>query len=100
MYPEEVEEILKEHPTVHDAVAVGVPDEKFGEAITAVVEAQPGGAVDADELIAYVKSRLASFKAPKHVVPIETIGRAPNGKVDYKRMKGYAADQLGVAIPR
>jgi fatty-acyl-CoA synthase len=99
VYPEEVEEILKEHPTVHDAVAVGVPDEKFGEAITAVVEAQPGSTVDADELIAWVKSRLASFKAPKHVVPVDTIGRAPNGKVDYKRLKGYAADQLGVALP-
>ena len=45
-----------------------------------------------------MKSRLASFKAPKHVVPIDTIGRAPNGKVDYKRLKGYAADQLGVAL--
>ena len=99
VYPEEVEEILKEHPTVHDAVAVGIPDEKFGEAITAVVEAQEDATVDADELIAWVKSRLASFKAPKHVVPIDTIGRAPNGKVDYKRLKGYAADQLGVALP-
>jgi fatty-acyl-CoA synthase len=99
VYPEEVEEILKEHPTVLDAVAVGVPDEKFGEAITAVVEAQPGATLDTNELIAWVKSRLASFKAPKHVVPIDTIGRAPNGKVDYKRLKGYAADQLGVALP-
>jgi acyl-CoA synthetase (AMP-forming)/AMP-acid ligase II len=98
VYPEEVEEILKEHPTVADAVAVGIPDEKFGEVITAVVQAQPGGEIDDDELIAWVKSRLASFKAPKHVVSINTIGRAPNGKVDYKRMKGYAADQLGVTL--
>jgi 3-oxocholest-4-en-26-oate---CoA ligase len=99
VYPEEVEEILKEHPTVFDAVAVGIPDEKFGEAITAVVQAQPDTDLDPDELIAWVKSRLASFKAPKHVVPISTIGRAPNGKVDYKRLKGFAADQLGVALP-
>jgi 3-oxocholest-4-en-26-oate---CoA ligase len=98
VYPEEVEEILKEHPTVHDAVAVGIPDDKFGEAITAVVQAQPGATLDPTELIAWVKSRLASFKAPKHVVPIDTIGRAPNGKVDYKRLKGYAADQLGVPL--
>ena len=42
VFPEEVEEALKTHPTVHDAVVVGVPDERFGEAITAVVEAQPG----------------------------------------------------------
>ncbi|HEY5154768.1 MAG TPA: AMP-binding protein [Acidimicrobiales bacterium] len=96
VYPEEVEEILKEHPTVHDAVAVGIADDKFGEVITAVVEVQPGSVLDEAELVAWVKSRLASFKAPKHVVPIETIGRGPNGKVDYKRLKGYAADQLGV----
>ena len=99
VYPEEVEEILKEHPSVADAVAVGIPDEKFGEAITAVVQAQPGEVLNGTELIAWVKSRLASFKAPKHVVPIDTIGRAPNGKVDYKRLKGYAADQLGVPLP-
>ena len=43
-----------------------------------------------------MKGRLAAFKAPKHVLAIDTIGRAPNGKVDYKRLKGYAADQLGV----
>ena len=98
VYPEEVEEILKEHPSVSDAVAVGIPDDKFGEAITAVVQAHPGYELDSSELIAWVKSRLASFKAPKHVVPIETIGRAPNGKVDYKRLKGYAADQLGVPL--
>jgi 3-oxocholest-4-en-26-oate---CoA ligase len=98
VYPEEVEEILKEHPTVADAVAVGVPDDKFGEAITAVVQAQPGAELAPDELIAWVKGRLASFKAPKHVVAIDTIGRAPNGKVDYKRLKAYAADQLGVAL--
>jgi len=99
VYPEEVEEILKEHPTVADAVAVGIPDDQFGEIITAVVQAHPGDTLDQVELIAWVKSRLASFKAPKHVVPIDTIGRAPNGKVDYKRLKVYAAAQLGVALP-
>jgi len=99
VYPEEVEEILKEHPTVQDAVAVGIPDDKFGEIITAVVQAAPDAAIDDDELIAWVKSRLASYKAPKRVVSIDTIGRGPNGKVDYKRMKGYAADHLGVTLP-
>jgi 3-oxocholest-4-en-26-oate---CoA ligase len=99
VFPEEVEEILKEHPSVADAVAVGIPDDKFGEAITAVVQAQPDAEVDGAELIAWVKSRLSSYKAPKHVVPIDTIGRAPNGKVDYRRLKAYAADELGVELP-
>lgn len=99
VFPEEVEEILKLHPAVLDSVVVGLPDDKFGESITAVVEARPGESIDEHTLIEHVKGRLASFKAPKRVVEIDTVGRAPNGKVDYKRMKTYAADQLGVALP-
>ena len=96
VFPEEVEEVLKEHPSVHDAVAVGVPDDKFGEAITAMVEPLPGATVDEADVIAHVKAHLAHYKAPKRVVVIDTIGRAPNGKVDYKRLKGEAADALGI----
>jgi fatty-acyl-CoA synthase len=99
VFPEEVEEVLKLHPGVHDSVVVGLPDERFGEAITAVVEARPGSATDEAELIDHVKAKLAHFKAPKRVVVIDTIGRAPNGKVDYKRMKAYAADKLDVDLP-
>lgn len=96
VYPEEVEEVLKTHESVHDAVAVGIPDDKYGEAVTAVVEPFEGVQVDEDELIRHVKEHLAHYKAPKHIVTIPTVGRAPNGKVDYKRMKAYAADKLGV----
>jgi acyl-CoA synthetase (AMP-forming)/AMP-acid ligase II len=92
VFPEEVEEVMKTFPGVRDAVAVGVPDEKFGEVVGAVVEPAPGATVDKDELVAHVRSKLASYKAPKHVVLIDTIGRAPNGKVDYKRLKAYAAE--------
>ena len=97
VFPEEVEEVLKTHPLIRDAVAVGVPDDKFGEAITAVVELDPEATLDEADIIAHVKGKLATYKAPKHVVPIDTIGRAPNGKVDYKRLKQYAADELGIA---
>ncbi|MGV3758140.1 MAG: acyl-CoA synthetase [Actinomycetota bacterium] len=96
VYPEEVEEVLKTIEGVRDAVAVGVPDEKFGEAITAVVELAPGESLDESAVIGHVKAKLAAYKAPKRVLPIDTIGRAPNGKVDYKRLKGWAAEQLGV----
>jgi fatty-acyl-CoA synthase len=99
VFPEEVEEVLKQHPSVLDAVAVGLPDDKFGEAITAVVQARDDQELDEQELIGHVKQNLASFKAPKKVVAIDTIGRAPNGKVDYKRLKQYAADELGVPLP-
>jgi fatty-acyl-CoA synthase len=96
VFPEEVEEALKTHPSIHDAVAVGVPDEKFGEAITAVVELAPDTELDEPAVIAHVKSKLAAYKAPKRVLVVDTIGRAANGKVDYKRLKRHAADSLGV----
>jgi acyl-CoA synthetase (AMP-forming)/AMP-acid ligase II len=94
VFPEEVEEALKTHPSVLDAVAVGVPDDKFGEAVTAVVEAVPGAEVDEADVIAHVKGRLAAYKAPKRVVVVDGIGRAANGKVDYKRWTAHAADVL------
>jgi fatty-acyl-CoA synthase len=94
VFPEEVEEALKTFDSVRDAVVVGVADEKFGEAITAVVELAPDAALDEPAIIAHVKGRLASYKAPKRVLTIDTIGRAANGKVDYKRLKQYAKDTL------
>jgi fatty-acyl-CoA synthase len=96
VFPEEVEEVLKTHGAVRDAVAVGVPDEKFGEAITAVVELAPDTELDEAAIIAHVKGKLASYKAPKRVLAVDTIGRAPNGKVDYKRLKQFAQDELGI----
>ena len=90
VFPEEVEEVLKTHPAVLDAVAVGVPDEKWGEAICAMVEAAPGTEIDEADVIAHVKGRLSAFKAPKRVLTVDTIGRAANGKVDYKRLKEEA----------
>ncbi len=90
VYPEEVEECLKLHPSVADAAVVGVPDEKWGEAITALVEPHAGDTVDAAELIAHVKSRLAAYKAPKQVVTVTSIGRAANGKLDYKQLRSDA----------
>jgi fatty-acyl-CoA synthase len=96
VYPEEVEEALKTYATVADAVAVGLPDEKFGEAITAVVEILPGAAFEESAIISHVKGKLAAYKAPKRVLLIGTIGRAPNGKVDYQRLRGWAAEQMGV----
>ena len=93
VYPEEVEETLKLHPAVADAAVVGVPDERFGEAITAVVELHAGSHADEAELIAHVRERLAHYKAPKRVL-LAAVGRAANGKLDYKRLKTEATDQL------
>jgi 3-oxocholest-4-en-26-oate---CoA ligase len=91
VYPEEVEEVLKQHPSVADAAVVGLPDERFGEAVTALVEPLPGATVDPGQLIGHVKAHLAAFKAPKQVIVVTTVGRAANGKLDYRRLKEQAA---------
>jgi len=96
VYPEEVEECLKLHPTVADVAVVGVPDERWGEAITALVEPHAGEVVDPTELIAHVKSRLAAYKAPKRVIAVTSIGRAANGKLDYKTLRSTAIDAPAV----
>jgi fatty-acyl-CoA synthase len=94
VFPEEVEEAVKTYPGVRDAVAVGVPDDRFGEAVTGVVELEPGATVDAKALREHVKRSLAAYKAPHHVVVVDTVGRAPNGKVDYRRLKDLATARL------
>jgi acyl-CoA synthetase (AMP-forming)/AMP-acid ligase II len=85
VYPEEVEGVLKAHPAVYDAVVVGVPDERWGQAVTAVVQLVPGAdAPTAQELASHCKGRLAGYKAPKAVVVVEQIVRSPTGKADYR----------------
>ena len=85
------------HPAVRDAVCVGLPDERFGEVICAVVESESDGDTpDLATLSAHVRERLAAYKAPRHVVTVPSIMRAPNGKVDYKRLKALAIAETGV----
>jgi len=91
VFPEEVEEVVKRHPAVRDAVAVGIADERFGEAVAAVVELRPGAAADEDEIIEHVKAHLAHYKAPKRVRFVDGIGRAATGKLDYARHRSETA---------
>lgn len=88
IFPEEVEEALKTHPSVEDALVFGVKDEKWGQAVTAVVETL-SPAAEAD-LIAHVKANLAAYKAPKRVVWVAKVPRAPNGKADYEAARALA----------
>ena len=96
VFPEEVEEALKRHAGVRDAVVVGVADARFGERICAVVEPEAGAAPTLGELSEHVRSQLAGYKAPRELVLVDSIGRAPNGKVDYKAIKARALAALGV----
>jgi acyl-CoA synthetase (AMP-forming)/AMP-acid ligase II len=95
VFPEEVEEALKLHPAILDAVVVGIPDDRFGETVAAVVERRPGASDPGEAaLIAWVRERLAAYKAPRRVLPVPTIDRAANGKVDYRRLRSYAVDTV------
>lgn len=97
IYPEEVEEALKEHDAVRDALVVGVPDDKWGQAVTGVVELASGAEADEDTLRAFVRTRLAAYKAPKRILFSPDLKRAPNGKADYKSIRGFAYEQLGIS---
>jgi 3-oxocholest-4-en-26-oate---CoA ligase len=90
VYPEEVEEVLKQSAGVRDAAVVGVPDERFGEAVVALVEPDAGHDLDEAALITHVKRRLAAYKAPRRVFMVESVGRGPNGKLDHPRLKDVA----------
>jgi fatty-acyl-CoA synthase len=80
VYPREVEEALLEHPAVADAAVVGVPDEKYGQALEAHVVLRDGGA-SPDELRAHLKGRLAGFKVPREVLVHDSLPRNETGKV-------------------
>ena len=90
IFPEEVEEAVKRVDGVLDCLVVGIDDEKFGQAVTAVASLSPGAKVDEATIIANVKTQLAGYKAPKRVIFVTQIPRAPNGKADYKTARDMA----------
>jgi 3-oxocholest-4-en-26-oate---CoA ligase len=94
VFPEEVEEALKTHPSVEDALVVGLPDDKWGQAVTGVVRLSEGAALDEAELRAHVRQSLAGYKAPKRIVVADRNIRAANGKADYPAARASAEAQL------
>ena len=97
VHAEEVEETLKTHPEVEDALVFGIPDEKWGNAVTAVVEMEDPNGLDEAAVRAFVREKLAGYKVPKRVLAVPKMFRAPNGKADYKGATNWAKEQLGVA---
>jgi len=87
IYPSEIEQVLWSHPAVQDCAVIGVPDEKWGEAVKAVVELNRGEQVTAEELVALCKERLGSVKAPKGVDFVDALPRSPVGKVLKKDLR-------------
>jgi acyl-CoA synthetase (AMP-forming)/AMP-acid ligase II len=81
VYPREVEDVLAAHPKVRQVVVVGLPDEKWGEAVAAFVALKPGEAGDEADIIAFARARLAGYKVPKSVRFIDDVPKSPVGKL-------------------
>ncbi|HEY1878586.1 MAG TPA: acyl-CoA synthetase [Caulobacteraceae bacterium] len=94
VFPEEVEEALKTHPDIEDALVVGLPDEKWGQSVTGVVTLVNGATLDEAALRAHVRETLAGYKTPKRIVIADCALRAANGKADYPAAKASASEQL------
>jgi acyl-CoA synthetase (AMP-forming)/AMP-acid ligase II len=95
VHPEEVEGVLHGHPAVADVLVVGIPDERWGSAVTAVVQPAAGAAPTLDELVAHCKAELSGYKAPKHLVLVDRVVRSPAGKADYRWALTTAVEHVG-----
>ena len=94
IYPEEVEEALKKDALVFDCLVVGMPDEKFGQKIVAVVSTVDNQQINEAELIENTRKSIAGYKLPKTILFTDEVQRAPNGKANYKWAKTFAEEQL------
>jgi acyl-CoA synthetase (AMP-forming)/AMP-acid ligase II len=90
IYPEEVESAIKSHPDCWDAIVVGVPDERFGSRVAAVVQAREGRAPTLDSIQAHCRTRIAGYKVPRELHLVAKVERSPSGKPDYRWAKAVA----------
>ena len=90
VYPEEVEMAIKAHPAVYDALVVGLPDEKYGQAVAAVVQPREGEAVELDELRSFLRASLSGYKLPRALALVDEIPRNATGKAQYPRARELA----------
>ncbi len=98
VYPREIEEFLYTHPAVLDVQVLGVPSEKYGEEVMAWVKRRPGTDVGADELAAFCRGRIATFKIPAHWKFVNEFPTTVTGKVQKFRMREMAVAELGLQI--
>jgi fatty-acyl-CoA synthase len=90
VFPEEVEAVLKAHPNVFDAIVVGVPDERWGETVAAVVAPRAGHTVTLEMMSEHCRTALAGYKTPRRVIVVDTVERTPAGKPNYRWAKEQA----------
>jgi acyl-CoA synthetase (AMP-forming)/AMP-acid ligase II len=98
VFPEEVESALRSHPGVFDAIVVGVPDERFGERVAAVVHPRSDAELTLEDLVAHCRTKVAGYKVPRELHLTEEIQRQPSGKPDYKWAKKVATGDEAVAV--
>jgi acyl-CoA synthetase (AMP-forming)/AMP-acid ligase II len=99
VYSAEVEQALLAHPAVLDCAVIGLPDDKWGERVTAVIQLHPGHDAAADDIRAFVKARLGSVKAPKQVETWQDLPRSKVGKVLKNEVKAQQLSQTGLGSP-
>ncbi|MHA4779480.1 acyl-CoA synthetase [Streptomyces sp. MSC1_001] len=100
VYPEEVEQALKAHPDVYDALVAGVPDARWGSHVAAVVQLRPDAPpLDLEALQTHCRPRLAGYKVPRQLVLTDRIQRSPSGKADYRWARSVAVDADAADTP-
>jgi acyl-CoA synthetase (AMP-forming)/AMP-acid ligase II len=87
VYPEEVEMAIKRHPAVYDVLVVGIPDEKFGQSVAAVIQPREGQTVDLEELRDFLRASLSGYKLPRTITLVPEIPRNATGKAQYPKAK-------------
>jgi acyl-CoA synthetase (AMP-forming)/AMP-acid ligase II len=97
VFPDEVEGALKSHPDVFDALVIGVPDERLGQRVAALVQLRTGRTLDLAGVEAHVRQHVAGYKVPRTVWLVEQIRRTPSGKADYPWAHRYAEEHAAEA---
>jgi acyl-CoA synthetase (AMP-forming)/AMP-acid ligase II len=98
VYPEEVELALRAHADVFDCVVVGIPDDRWGEMVIALVHTRDGRTIDADALTRHCRASLAAYKVPKRMVFVDSLERSPAGKADYKQLRDIAVSRVRTEV--
>jgi acyl-CoA synthetase (AMP-forming)/AMP-acid ligase II len=99
VYPEEVEMAIKGHPAVYDVLVVGIPDEKYGQAVAAVVELRDGASLELEELRGYLREHLSGYKLPRALTVVDRVPRNATGKAQYPAAKELAMASFAAKHP-
>ncbi len=99
VYPEEVEAELRKHPSIVDCVVVGVPDERFGERVVALVQIKDDHHLDEAEMQAWCRAKLAGYKSPRRFLFVDSLQRSAAGKAHHEELRALAVQLLADDVP-